>query len=141
MRANQELCHRDRRQCGTGDFRRGSVLILGRVIGQVWATKKNPYLEGKKLLIVRPYCMYEPDHQTDHVVCVDPVGAETGQDVVVCLGQPARWALRDSRAPVEASIAAIVDRVEVYSKAALQPLFEFREGMQPRRLETRDRHD
>jgi len=112
-------------------------VILGRVVGQVWATRKNPYLEGKKLLIVRPLTWYNPDHQCGHVVAVDPVGARVGEDVVVCLGLPARWALGDNRHPVEASIAAIVDRVEVYASAAANPPFRFRDGSEPEGLEVR----
>jgi len=106
-------------------------MILGRVIGQVWATRKNPYLQGKKLLLVLPLTWYEPDHDCDHLVAVDPVGAEVGQDVVVCIGLPARWALGDLRHPVEASIAAIVDRVETYEQASRRPRFRFAAGREP----------
>lgn len=112
-------------------------MILGRVIGQVWATKKNPYLHSRKLLIVRPMVWYNPDHQCDHIVAVDPVGAEIGEDVIVCLGLPARWAMGDIRYPVEASICAIVDRVEVYQSAMERPLFRFREGIEPEVIEVR----
>jgi ethanolamine utilization protein EutN len=112
-------------------------VILGRVVGQVWATRKNPYLGGHKLLVVRPLAWHLPDHEADHLVAVDPVGAEVGEDVVVCLGLPARWALGDTRHPVEASIAAIVDRVEVYGEAAAEPAFRFREGCEPADLEVR----
>ena len=110
-------------------------MILGRVMGQVWATRKNTRLEGKKLLIIRPLTWYNPDVDTGHLVCVDTVGAQVGQDVVVCLGAPARWDLGDVRYPVEASVAAIVDRVEVY-KDAMQG-FSFAKGLQPADLETR----
>lgn len=112
-------------------------MILGRVIGQVWATRKNPYLSGKKLLLVRPLAWSLPDHDCDHIVVVDPVGAEVGQDVVVCMGLPARWALGDTRHPVEASIAAIVDRVEIYREACREPLFRFALGREPVVLEVR----
>jgi ethanolamine utilization protein EutN len=110
-------------------------MILGRVTGQVWATKKNPWLAGRKLLIVRPLTWYNPDVDTGHVVCVDEVGAEIGQDVVVCLGAPGRWNLGDTRFPVEASIAAIVDQVELYGDATGG--FEFAPDLQPRRLVVR----
>ena len=112
-------------------------MILGRVVGQVWATRKNPWLEGKKLLIVRPLAWHMPDHDSEHLVAVDPVGAEVGQDVIVCLGLPARWALGDIRHPVEASVAAIVDRVEVYDEAAADPAFAFKPGHEPAMLERR----
>ncbi len=88
-------------------------MILGRLVGTVWATRKNPRLENLKLAIVRPYFWYNPSHDCEHVIAVDQVGAEVGQDVLVCVGQPGRWAAGDSRCPVEASVMAIVDRVEI----------------------------
>lgn len=110
-------------------------MILGRVIGQVWATKRNPRLSGQKLLLVRPLAWSRPDHESDHLIAVDPIGAEVGQDVVVCLGLPARWALGDTRHPVEASIAAIVDAVEVSVEAARCAGFAFRKGLAPSGLQ------
>jgi ethanolamine utilization protein EutN len=112
-------------------------VILGRVIGQCWATRQSPRLDGNKLLLVRPLVWYEPDHEADHLVCVDPVGAEVGQDVVVCLGLPARQALGDTRNPVEASIAAIVDGVEIDPEACRDPAFRFAPGRLPEHLQER----
>ncbi|MBP7125107.1 EutN/CcmL family microcompartment protein [Myxococcota bacterium] len=110
-------------------------MILGRVVGQVWGTRKHPRLERQKMLIVRPLCWYGPDHPTDHLVAVDPVGAQVGQDVVVCLGLPARLALGDPRHPVEASVAAIVDRVSLSRSAAARPFFRFAGDRRPEGLE------
>ena len=107
-------------------------MILGRVIGQVWATKKNSRLNGKKMLIVKPLTWYNPEVDTGHIVCVDQVGAEIGQDVIICVGAPGRWNLGDIRYPVEASIAAIVDEVELYVEAAQG--FDFIDGYKPDRL-------
>ena len=50
---------------------------------------------------------------------------------------PARWALHDTRHPVEASIAAIVDRVEVYRDACREPAFAFLPGSEPTDLQER----
>ena len=96
-------------------------MILGRVVGQVWATRKCERLEGLKLLVVQPLCWHLPDHDGDHLVAVDPVGAEVGQTVVVCMGLPARKALGDTRFPVEASVSAIVDDVQMYSGRLRRP--------------------
>jgi microcompartment protein CcmK/EutM len=30
-------------------------VILGRVIGEVWATRKDPRISGSKLLVIRPH--------------------------------------------------------------------------------------
>lgn len=110
-------------------------MILGRVVGQVWATRKHPRLERQKLLIIRPLCWYGPDHPMDHLVVVDPVGAEVGQDVVVCMGLPSRWALGDTRHPVDASVAAIVDRVQVSRGFARSLPFRFPPDRVPEGLE------
>ncbi len=87
-------------------------MILGRVVGEVWATRKHAALDGRKLLIIEPYLWYAPSHEVAHLVAVDPVGAGVGEDVVVCMGDPARRVLGSTSFPVEAAGCAIVDRVE-----------------------------
>ena len=49
-------------------------MILARVVGTVVATRKDPRLEGKKLLILKPVT---PDGADDsgYVISVDTVGA------------------------------------------------------------------
>ncbi len=96
-------------------------MILGTIVGTVWATKKNPWLEDLKLVVVRPRCWYDPAHDVDHFVAVDRLDARIGQDVVVCIGRPGRSDLGDYRYPVEASVAAIVDRVEIGAGAEAAP--------------------
>lgn len=88
-------------------------MILGRVVGEVWATRKHAALDGRKLLIIEPYLWYAPAHEVSHLVAVDPVGAGVGEDVVVCVGDPARRALGSTSTPVEAAVCAIVDRLEL----------------------------
>ncbi|MDB4964337.1 MAG: ethanolamine utilization protein EutN [Myxococcales bacterium] len=88
-------------------------MILGRVVGEVWATQKHAALDGRKLLIIQPYLWYAPSHEVAHLVAVDAIGAGVGEDVVVCMGEPARRSLGSSSMPVEAAVCAIVDRVEL----------------------------
>ncbi len=97
-------------------------MILGRVVGEVWATRKHAALDGRKLLIIAPYLWYAPSHDVGHLVAVDPVGAGVGEDVIVCMGAPARRALGSSSTPVEAAVCAIVDRVELAADVGARPL-------------------
>jgi ethanolamine utilization protein EutN len=97
-------------------------VILGRVVGEVWATRKHPGLDGKKLLLIAPYLWYAPAAEVGHLVAADPVGAGVGEDVVVCLGDPARRQLGSTNLPVEATVAAIVDRVELAGDVGRRPL-------------------
>ena len=88
-------------------------MILGRVIGEVWATRREPRLGGRKLLVVRPHGMVEPAFASRHLVAIDDVHAGVGDDVVVCLGAPARWSAGGNDLPVDAAVLGVVDRVEV----------------------------
>jgi ethanolamine utilization protein EutN len=103
-------------------------VILGRVIGEVWATRKHAAYGGRKLLLVRPSVWYAPSHEVGHLVAVDTVDAGVGDDVVVCTGEPARQALGGHNLPLEAAICAIVDRTEVSDDVGKRPL-RFLTGM------------
>ena len=88
----------------------------------MWATRKHAALDGRKLLVIQPYFWYAPAHEIVHLVAVDPVGAGVGEDVVVCLGDPARRSLGSTSTPIEAAVAAIVDRTELYADRGARPL-------------------
>ena len=87
-------------------------MLLGRVIGTVWATRKDEKLEGMKFLIVRAVDTdYKP--LDSFVVAVDAVGAGAGEIVLLAQGSSGRltWITKDK--PVDAVIMAIVDRLEI----------------------------
>ena len=84
---------------------------LGKVIGTVVATQKDPKLVGWKLLMVRELKMDGTPTDT-YVVAVDTVGAGIGETVLTVSGSSARLANRADGVPVDASIIGIVDTVE-----------------------------
>jgi ethanolamine utilization protein EutN len=92
-------------------------MILGKVVGSVWCTRKDARLERYKLLLIRPYFYYHPAHEIEQVVAVDTLGAGVGEDVVVCLGTPARWSLGGENLPVDAAVMGIVDRCQFQRRA------------------------
>jgi ethanolamine utilization protein EutN len=87
-------------------------MIIGTVIGNVWATKKMDSLNGLKLMIVQRTRL-APDASGDSFVAVDCAGAGVGEQVLVVTGSSARRALRSSSMPVDAAIVGILDKVEV----------------------------
>jgi ethanolamine utilization protein EutN len=87
-------------------------MILGRVIGHVWAARRDARLQRAKLLVVRPHAIYEPAFATRHLVATDDVDAGVGDDVIVCLGAPARASLGSNDMPVDAAVLGVVDRME-----------------------------
>ena len=91
-------------------------MLLGKVIGTVWATRKDEQLVGMKFLIVREVDLAgEP--QDNFVVAVDSVGAGEGETVLVALGSSGRQTELTKDKPVDAVIMAIVDRSDVKEDA------------------------
>ncbi len=87
-------------------------MFLARVVGTVVATRKDPKLEGHKLLLVVPV---DPDGNDEggYVVAVDTVDAGYKETVVVVRGSSARMADGMEDHPVDASIVGIVDSADV----------------------------
>ena len=82
-----------------------------KIIGHVWATKKEHSLEGIKLMIVEPSEEY--DGKKERFVAADLVGAGIGERVLVISGSSARFAFRQENCAVDAAIIGIVDALEV----------------------------
>jgi len=83
---------------------------LARVIGTVVATRKDPRLEGKKLLICRPIDIDGGDEE-EYLVAVDTVSAGYRETVLVVQGSSARMCSGCEDTPVDAAIVGIVDEI------------------------------
>jgi ethanolamine utilization protein EutN len=93
-------------------------MFLARVEGSVVATKKDPAMSGRKLLLLRPQLVDDKDPTrfragVNTIVAVDSVGAGVGELVLFCQGSSARLAPNLKEAPVDAVIIGIVDVVDV----------------------------
>jgi len=87
-------------------------MFTGRVIGEIWATRRHPTLEGLKLLLVDPYEVAERvgGKKQGLVVAADAVDAGVGDDVIVAYGRAGRTALeRGHDIAIEAAIVGVVD--------------------------------
>jgi ethanolamine utilization protein EutN len=89
---------------------------LGKVVGTVVATQKDPKLVGWKLLLVRELKIDGTPTDT-YVVSIDTVGAGIGETVLTVSGSSARLADRAEKVPVDSSIIGIVDAVEADGKS------------------------
>jgi ethanolamine utilization protein EutN len=87
-------------------------MILARVVGTVVATRKDPRLEGKKLLILKPIAPDGKD-EAGYVVSVDTVGAGFRERVIAVSGSSARMAEGCKDVPVDNAIVGIVDEVHL----------------------------
>jgi len=93
-------------------------MFLALVEGSVVATKKDPSMDGRKLLLVRPQLVDDKDPTkfrpgANTIIAVDSVGAGIGELVMFCQGSSARLAPNLKDAPVDAVIIGIVDTVDV----------------------------
>ncbi len=86
-------------------------MLLARVAGCVWATAKDPNLDGKKLLVIQPVDA-QMNPRGKPVVAIDAVGAGAGELVYYCKGKEASFPWLPGEVPTEASIVGIVDRLD-----------------------------
>jgi len=96
-------------------------MFLAKVEGAVVATKKDPSMNGRKLLLLRPQLVDEKDPTkfrpgVNTIVAVDSLGAGIGEMVLFTQGSSARLAPNLKDAPVDAVIIGLVDSVDVFGK-------------------------
>jgi microcompartment protein CcmK/EutM len=90
-------------------------MLLGRIIGTVWATRKDHSVTDMKFLVVQGMNL-DGSARKDFVVAVDAVGAGMGETVLVAQGSSGRQTEITKDRPVDAVIMAIVDDLEVIKK-------------------------
>ena len=115
-------------------------MLVGRVVGNVWATQKDPSLEGVRMLLVRPFtgaasraaagatgeatkgktkgsklkdAPSRGDEADDLVVAGDRLGAGIGETVLVSFGRAARTVLGSQDIAWQAAVVGIVDSISL----------------------------
>ncbi len=87
-------------------------MIYARVVGTIWATRKDPRIEGLALMVVDRIDL-EGKSMGQPLIAVDTVSAGVGEKVLVAQGSSARQTAKTRDRPVDAVIMAIVDDLEV----------------------------
>lgn len=86
-------------------------MTICKVIGHVWATKKEEQLNGLKLMVVQEDA---PVGKSKNIyVAADTVGAGIGEQVLVVSGSTARKAFGRDDVPADMAIVGIIDSIEV----------------------------
>lgn len=88
---------------------------LGKVIGTVVSTRKEPALDGIRFLLVR---LVDTDGKEtpSFVVAADAMGAGPGEMVLTAAGSSARQTTMTQNKPVDNVILAIVDTWDIDGK-------------------------
>ena len=99
-------------------------MLLAKVVGTVVSSRKDPNIEGFKLLLLRAL---NPETLAEgaYVVAVDAVGAGVDEIVLYASGSSARQTEVTKNKPVDAVVMAIVDQwvidgKQVYEKDSPQ---------------------
>jgi len=87
-------------------------MFLGKVVGTIWATRKDEELVGMKFQLVKHVGLDYKVKDT-FVVAVDTVQAGVGDIVLVCSGSSARQTIITKNKPVDAVIMAVVDKLDI----------------------------
>lgn len=85
-------------------------MLLGRVIGTIWATRKDINLAGFRLLIVQPLNS-GLQNVGSPVIATDTIGAGNGELIYYATSSEAVIPMKVDMAPVDASIVGIVDHL------------------------------
>lgn len=101
-------------------------MLLGRVIGTLWATRKDPKLDGLKLQIVQRLDL-DLEPASGFVVAVDACEAGVGEVVLIAQGSSGRQTELTHNKPVDAVIMAIVDNLELLDEAVLAASYKQRD--------------
>ncbi|MBQ6431508.1 MAG: EutN/CcmL family microcompartment protein [Oscillospiraceae bacterium] len=93
---------------------------LGIVKGTVVSTNKAEKLYGLKLLIVKPIDIETWQEKGGLVVAIDAVGAGEGEVVMTVSGSSSRQTIVTENKPVDQTIIAIIDHVDVDGKRVFE---------------------
>lgn len=90
-------------------------MLLGKVVGKVWSTRKESRITGLKLLMVQPLDQSQNPYG-NILIAGDQIGAGIGELVVVVEGSSARTAIPEQELPVDAVVIGIIDNIELDEK-------------------------
>ncbi len=89
-------------------------MIIGKVVGSLFSTRKNEKLVGNKFMIVETEKDMFPGQK--RLVAIDNIGAGIGEYVMVAQGSAARIGCDMPDAPIDAAIVGIIDEGQDWSK-------------------------
>ena len=92
---------------------------VGRIVGTIVSTQKDPGLSGMKLHVVEQTDLFGKP-KGGHVVAVDSVGAGVGELVLYASGSSARNTTLTKDKPVDAVIMSIIDSITVKGETVFQ---------------------
>lgn len=101
---------------------------VATVIGSVWATQKDPSLQGLRFLVVRPFTT-DGKESAETIIAADPIGAGIGERVLVVHGRAARHVIGMGHdIGFQTAIAGIIDRMDLADGRVIGPHIDYDES-------------
>jgi len=91
-------------------------MYAARIIGTVVCTQKDEKMSGMKMQVVQPVSLLTLQDEGKPAVAIDAVGAGISEIVLVVGGSSARQTGITANKPVDATIMAIVDMIDIEGK-------------------------
>lgn len=86
-------------------------MLIARVIGEVWATRKHASHEGRKALLVQPLNL-DGTNRGDAVVALDSVDAGIGDRVLLTTeGYSAMTSVGRPDSPIDMGVIGVIDHI------------------------------
>ena len=95
-------------------------MYAAKIIGNAVCTCKEQKLVGLKLLVVQPISFLTLENEGKPVVAIDAVGAGESEVVLVVGGSSARQTAVTTNMPVDATIMAVVDYIDINGKQVFE---------------------
>lgn len=90
-------------------------MTLGKVAGTVVSTQTNVGIAGARFLLVEK-CNHLSEPKGEYLVALDPLGAATGELVMLSESTPAREIPLTQNKPIDTLIVGIVDIIDYNEK-------------------------
>jgi len=97
---------------------------IAKVVGTVVSTNKSERLSGLKLLLVQPVDIGSMKEKGGMIVAIDTVGSGVGEVVMLVAGSSSRQTTSTDGKPVDLSIVAIIDHIDLGSKRIFEKFSE-----------------
>ena len=95
-------------------------MYAAKIIGNAVCICKEQKLVGLKLLVVQPISLLTLENEGKPVVAIDAVGAGESEVVLVVGGSSARQTAVTTNMPVDATIMAVVDYIDINGKQVFE---------------------
>ena len=93
-------------------------MLIGRIVGDVVATQKDPSHQGRKILLVQPLNLDGSD-RGNPILALDSVDAGPGDRVLLATeGFSAMTAVGRPNSPIDAAVIGVIDSIELHDNPA-----------------------